>query len=170
MYEWVASVIMHCEQSVDWKSALEMHVRLPFTQSQPALEERVQGEARLSGGVIWIATCISECLADISAWTTAHRLTLNFHKNELLFIPGKDFPGMDLSVTVEDVTVSPSSTVRILNDRLFCRPNITAVARSCRFALYNIHRIQSYLTKDTARLLVPELVISHLDYCNSLLA
>ena len=46
-----------------------------------------------------------------------------------------------MSVTVEDVTVSPSSSARnlgILHDNgLFCAPNITAVAQSCRFALYN---------------------------------
>ena len=48
--------------------------------------------------------------------------------------------------------------------------NITAVARSCRFALYNIRRIRSFLTREAAQLLVQSLVISRLDYCNSLLA
>ena len=43
----------------------------------------------------------------------------------------------------------------ILDDRLSFTPNITAVARSCR---------------DTSQLLVQALVISRLDYCNSLLA
>ena len=68
----------------------------------------------------------------------------------------------------------PSSTVRnlgvILDDQLSCTPNITAVARSCRFALYNIRRIRTFLTKDATQLLVQALVISRLDYCNSLLA
>ena len=54
---------------------------------------------------------------------------------------------MDLSVTVQDVTVSPSSMVRnlsvILDDGLSCTPNITAEARSCRFVLYNIRWIDS---------------------------
>ena len=98
---------------------------------------------------------------------------LNLSKTELLFIPGKDFPHKDLSVTVEDITVSPSSTRNldvILNNRLSWTPSITAVAWSCRFALYNIHRIQSFLTKDAMQLLVKALGISHLDYCNSLLA
>ena len=76
---------------------------------------------------------------------------------------------MDLSVTVQDVTVSPSSTVRnlgvILDNGLSCTPNITAVARSCKFALYNICRIWSLLTKDTTQILVQPLrLISRLDY------
>ena len=113
---------------------------------------------------------ILECLADISAWTAAHHLKLNLSKTELLSIPGKDYPHLDLSVTVNDVMVSSSSTVRnlgvILNDKLSCALNITAVARSCRFALYNISRIRSFLTKDTMQLLVQALIISRLDYCN----
>ena len=96
----------------------------------------------------------------ISAWTAAHHLKLSLSKTELLFIPGKDCLCMDLSVTVEDVTVSPSSTARnlgvILDDRLYCATDITAVAQSYRFALFNINRFK--------------LVMSCLDYCNSLLA
>ena len=69
---------------------------------------------------------------------------------------------------------SITSTVRnlgvILDDGLSCTPNITAVAQSCRFALYNIGRILFFLTKDAMQLLVQALVISRLDYYNSLLA
>ena len=58
----------------------------------------------------------------------------------------------------------------ILDYRLSCIPNITAGALSCRFALFNIRRIQSFLTKDATQLLVQALITSHLDYCNPLLA
>ena len=85
---------------------------------------------------------ILQCLADISTWTAVHHLKLNLRKTKLLFIPGKDCPRLDLSVTVEDVTVWPLSTSRSLS-------NITTVAWSCRFALYNICRIWFVFTKDT---------------------
>ena len=52
-----------------------------------------------------IATRISECLADVSTWTTANHLRLNLNKTELLLIPGKDCPHMELLVTVENVTI-----------------------------------------------------------------
>lgn len=81
---------------------------------------------------------------------------------------------MYLSVTVKDVTVSPSSTAKnlgvILDNGPSCDPNITAVARSCRFGLYNIRGIQSFITKDTTQLLVQTLVISRPDFCKSILA
>ena len=99
--------------------------------------------------------------------TAAQHFKLNLDKTEL-FILGIDCPCMYLSVTVKDVMVSPSSTTRnlgvILDDRLSCAPNITAVARSCRFALYSKHRIWSFLTKVTTQLLVQALFISQLDY------
>ena len=91
-----------------------------------------------------IATCISECMADVSTWTTAHHLRFNLNKTELL-MPGKDCPHIKLLVTVENITVSPSPTARnlgvVLENQLCCTVNIPAVARSCRIALYNILRI-----------------------------
>ena len=53
-----------------------------------------------------VPTCVSECLVDISAWTAAHHLKLNLSKTELLFIPVKDCPCMDLSVTAENVNIT----------------------------------------------------------------
>lgn len=112
----------------------------------------------------------SNTYGDISAWTAAYHLKLNLSQTELLFIPGQDCPRRDPSVTVEDVTVLPSSVARnlgvIFDDGLSFTPNI----RSCRFALYNICRIRSFLTKDSAGLLVQALVICRLDCCNSFLA
>ena len=73
-------------------------------------------------------------------------LKLNLEQTELLLVPGKDCPHMDLLVTVEDIAVCPSATARnlgiVLDNQLCCTANIhTAVARSCRFALYNIRRL-----------------------------
>ena len=47
---------------------------------------------------------------------------------------------------------------------------ISATSRSCRFLLNNIRRIWLYLTTYSKQLLVQAIVISRLDYCNSLLA
>ncbi|KAK0145318.1 hypothetical protein N1851_015793 [Merluccius polli] len=89
-------------------------------------------------------------------------------------MPGKDCPHMDLQVTAEGINVPPSTTARnlgmVLDNQLCCTADITAVARSCRFDLYNIHRIRPFLTREAAQLLVQALVVSHLEYCNSLLA
>ncbi|KAK1792541.1 hypothetical protein P4O66_012475, partial [Electrophorus voltai] len=92
---------------------------------------------------------ISACLTDIVYWMTAHNLKLNPSKTELLFIPDTPNPYHDLTVSFENSLVSP-----------------TKAAHS------------SFLTYEGFNLFFPRklprclrsLVISKLDYCNSLLA
>ncbi|MBN3302932.1 UTS1 protein, partial [Amia calva] len=47
--------------------------------------------------------------------------------------------------------------------------HITTLTRTCRFFLSNIRRIRPFLTNYSTQLLVQSLVLSRLDYCNSLL-
>ena len=56
-----------------------------------------------------------------------------------------------------------------LDSQLSLTANTTATTRSCRFMLHNIRRIR-LLTEKGTQVLVQALVISGLDYCNSLLA
>ncbi|KAM9443231.1 uncharacterized protein ACWYII_014885 [Salvelinus alpinus] len=128
----------------------------------------------LTGRSYQVANRISACLADISVWMTDHHLKLNLGKTELLFLPGKDCPFHDLAITVDNSIVSSSQSAKnlgvILDNTLSFSTNIKAVARSCRFMLYNIRRVRPCLTQEAAQVLIQALVISRLDYCNSLLA
>jgi len=114
--------------------------------------------------------CISKCLADISRWTTANPLKLNLDQTELLFIPEKDCPQMDLLVTIEDIAPTARNLGMVLDDQLSCNANITSMARSCRIALYNLRKIRPLLTHEAAQILVQALVITRLNFCKSLLA
>ncbi|KAK3574680.1 hypothetical protein QTP86_012466 [Hemibagrus guttatus] len=117
---------------------------------------------------------ISACLADISSWMTAHQLKLNPSKTELLIIPSDPFPAQDLAISLSNSMISPSATVRNLgvtmDNQLSFSSHVTNVTRSCRFLLYNIRRIRPFLSTQATQVLVQSLVISRLDYCNSLLA
>ncbi|KAM9546103.1 uncharacterized protein ACWYII_036596 [Salvelinus alpinus] len=128
----------------------------------------------LTGRSYQVANRIFACLADISVWMTDHHLKLNLGKTELLFLPGKDCPFHDLAITVDNSIVSSSQSAKnlgvILDNTLSFSTNIKAVTRSCRFMLYNIRRVRPCLTQEAAQVLIQALVISRLDYCNSLLA
>ncbi|KAJ8368695.1 hypothetical protein SKAU_G00087230 [Synaphobranchus kaupii] len=117
---------------------------------------------------------ISACPADISVWMSSHHLKLNLDKTELLFMPYKTSPLLDLSITVDGTIVTASHSARklgvFLDDQLDFKEHIRATAWSCRFLLYNIRRIWPYLTTYPTQLLVQTMVTSRLDYCNSLLA
>lgn len=56
-----------------------------------------------------------------------------------------------------------------LDDQLSFTANIAATTRSCRYMLHNIRRIRRLLTQKAAQVMVQALVMSRLDYCNSLL-
>ncbi|KAK3552211.1 hypothetical protein QTP86_005890, partial [Hemibagrus guttatus] len=117
---------------------------------------------------------ISACLVDISSWMTAHQLKLNPSKTELLVIPGDPSPAQDLAISLNNSMTSPSATARNLgvtmDNQLSFSSHVTNVTRSCRFLLYNIRRIRPFLSTQATQVLVQSLVISRLDYCDSLLA
>ncbi|XP_053365173.1 uncharacterized protein LOC128535324, partial [Clarias gariepinus] len=125
------------------------------------------------GDLVW-STRISACLADISFWMAAHQLKLNLSKTELLFIPCDSSPGQDLVISMDNNQITPSTTARNLgvtvDNHLSFSPHIANLTRSCRFLLYNIRRIRPFLSSQATQVLVQSLVISRLDYCNSLLA
>ncbi|KAJ8405554.1 hypothetical protein AAFF_G00315340 [Aldrovandia affinis] len=101
-------------------------------------------------------------------------LKLNLGKTELLFLPAKGSPMIDASITVEGSIVSPSQSARslgvTLDNQLCFSSHIAVITQTCRFSLHNIRRIRLFLTQEATQLLVQALVISRLDYCNSLLA
>ncbi|TKS65741.1 hypothetical protein D9C73_028176 [Collichthys lucidus] len=103
-----------------------------------------------------------------------HHLQLNLSKTELLVIPAYESICHDFNLKIGTVTITPNHAAKnlgvVLDDRLSLSEHISSVARSCRYALYNIRKIRPYLTQYAAQLLIQATVISRLDYCNSLLA
>ncbi|KAK3569695.1 hypothetical protein QTP86_002606 [Hemibagrus guttatus] len=95
-------------------------------------------------------------------------------KTELLIIPGDPSPAQDLAISLSNSIISPTASARNLgvtmDNQLSFSSHVTNVTRSCRFLLYNIRRIRPFLTTQATQVLVQSLVISRLDYCNSLLA
>ena len=78
-----------------------------------------------------------------------------------------------ININIDSLSLVPYKTARnlrvIIDDQLTFTDHIAFVSRSCRFALFNIRKIRLYLTQYATQLLVQTLVISRLDYCNTLL-
>ncbi|KAF4075661.1 hypothetical protein AMELA_G00221390, partial [Ameiurus melas] len=121
-----------------------------------------------------VSARISSCLSDILVWMKKHHLQLNLGKSELLVIPAYPSINQNFTVQLSSLTLMPTKTARnlgvILDEGLTFTDHISATARSCRFILYNIKKIRPFLTKQATQILVQALVISKLDYCNSLLS
>ncbi|XP_064158769.1 uncharacterized protein LOC135236382 isoform X4 [Anguilla rostrata] len=121
-----------------------------------------------------VSARITACLSDIQSWMVRHHLKLNPGKTELIYIPALNSPLSDLSISLGNTILTPSPSTRnlgvVMDNRLSLTEHISAVTRSCRFFLYNIRRIRPFLTTYSTQLLVQAVVLSRLDYCNSLLA
>ncbi|XP_037387443.1 uncharacterized protein LOC119261807 [Pygocentrus nattereri] len=131
-------------------------------------------ESYLEGRSYQVSTRITACLADVASWMTTHHLKLNPSKTEMLYIPGSSGIRCDLSIPFENTLITPSTEARslgvVVDDQLSFTAHVANLTQSCRFLLYNIRRIRPFLSREATQVLVQSLVISRLDYCNSLLA
>ena len=79
----------------------------------------------------------------------------------------------DLSVSVGDVQVFPSSKVRdlgvVFDLYLTFHDHISGICKSTHFHLCGIGRIRNLLTFDATAQLIHALITSRLDFCNSIL-
>ena len=121
-----------------------------------------------------VSARISSCLADISAWMKERHLQLNLSKTELIVIPASPSVQPLINIQLGSTQLMPTKSAPnlgvIIDDQLTFKVHVASIARSCRYALYNIRKIRPYLSEHATQLLVQALVMSRIDYCNSLLA
>ena len=121
-------------------------------------------------------TRLESCLTDIHLWMSGNKLKLNTDKTEVLVVGTerklRSFNLTAISVAGCRVLVSdkPISNLGVSFDRNLSMCNqVHRVVRSAYFHLRSIGLAQKMLTVAATKQLVQALVISHLDYCNSLL-
>ena len=121
-------------------------------------------------------TRLESCLTDIHLWMSANKLKLNTDKTEVLVVGTErklsSFNLTAISVAGCRVLVSdkPISNLGVSFDRNLSMCNqVHRVVRSAYFHLRSIGLARKMLTVAATKQLVQALVISRLDYCNSLL-
>ena len=118
---------------------------------------------------------LTSTMLDVKTWMDKMRLKLNTDKTEFILIGNevqlKKCITSSLQVGSDEVKVS--EVVRCLgafiDKNLSFKHHINMKVRSAMFSLRRIRSIRKYLTRDATQTLVQGLVISHLDYCNSIL-
>ncbi len=119
---------------------------------------------------------LSDCASRTEAWFTSNRVKLNVGKSELLYAsaPNRSKLISSLPLIMGDGVVSPSSSVKnlgvTLDSGLTMVQHINNLCKSAFFQIRSLGKIRRFLTRRTARILVQSLVLSRLDYANSLLA
>ena len=117
-----------------------------------------------------------ECITDIQAWMHNNKLQLNADKTEIILIVPKtnnsesQFPtSLDLNNTSIKFSTSVRNLGAILDQHLSFEDHVSRTCQTCYLELRKISTIKNYLSQDALKLLVCSLVLSRLDYCNSLL-
>lgn len=121
---------------------------------------------------------IESCLHEIKSWMSMNFLKLNEDKTDIIvFSPITKqvyVPVDSLNIKFENYMLSESDSVEILGtvlkSNLSFSSFISEKHQSCNLHLRNLRHIKKCLPVDVRIMLVQNLIVSKLDYCNSLLA
>ena len=126
---------------------------------------------------------LEECLKEIKVWMTSNFMKLNEEKTKLLVfgkrsnlkkhspfeftldLNGNIIKNLDL---MTDATEEGKCLGVHLRNDLSMERQIAAVRKTCFGTMYNMRNVKEYLDVETKLLLIKTLILSKLDYCNSL--
>ena len=120
-------------------------------------------------------TTLEKWISETKTWMGSNRLRHNDDKTEFIIIGSRQQPSKitDIAIKIGNTTIQLVESVwdldYFLENQLKNGVHINKVTITSFQLLRNIQKIQSHLTQDTANIIVQSLVISRLDYCNSLL-
>jgi hypothetical protein len=126
--------------------------------------------------ILTILTHTSDCYEDIKNWMTTNKLKLNDDKTEAMLISTRQklsqIPSLSLPLGTATISLSDSAKNLgvILDNTLSLQDFVSSTAKSCYFHLRRISQIRKHLSTEATTKLIISLVISRLDYCNSLLS
>ena len=120
--------------------------------------------------------CVEKCVSDVKTWMTSNTLEMNEYKTEVLLVTAKRVVNLQhlpefMNINVTYIKFSPS--VRnlgvTLDSTLSLHQHVMNVCRVAYIELRRINIIRNLLSVDAVKTVVCSLVLSRLDYCNSLL-
>ena len=126
-----------------------------------------------------IVESVNKCLAEIKSWMVQNFMKLNESKTQLLII-GKPLVLQKFNLSMEiqfgSTEITPTeckgdkwkSLGVKLDEALNMERQINSVRQKCGWTMNNIRTIGRYLDESTKLMLVKQLIISKLDFCNSL--
>ena len=119
------------------------------------------------------ASRVSACIDDIIRWMASNRLMVNPAKTDILWC-STNKPPPDTPLSPSGTTVQPSSSLRNLGvffeSDLSLASHVNQLTARCYSSLRRIKSCRRALTRSASVTLVNSLIVSRLDYCNSLLA
>jgi hypothetical protein len=154
---------------VNFFQSVKNHLYADDNQIYILFDPNVEGDAERAKSIL-IA-----CIKEIRSFMFSNYLKLNDDKTEVLLIGTKHnlkpFLNFDMQIGTEIVQRSPHArNIGVTFDsEMNMQKHIQNTAKAAWFHLWNISKIRKYLNQDATKSLIQALVISKLDFCNSLL-
>lgn len=115
-------------------------------------------------------------LSDVKTWMAKRRLKLNDGKTEIMVIRGnlRSVPGDDFGVlNFEGTQLVPVNSTKnlgvTLDSSLSFRHHVDSLVKTCNFHIRNLYAIRKYISRENILTLIHSLIVSRVDYCNTLL-
>ena len=115
-----------------------------------------------------VLSILAACTADIRQWYLQNGLQLKTDKSEALII-GTANQLRTANSAITSVADEIKVLGVVLDRRLAFDKHVLAVTRSCNFRAQAIRHIRHLLSTDLAHTLACSLILTRLDYCNSVL-
>ena len=118
---------------------------------------------------------LEQCITAIRNWMTQNHLKLNESKTEVLAIGNPavlktcNIKSVKVGTECVNLTDAARNIGAVLDSRLCMEDHVLSVTKSCYYQLYRIGQIRPYLSEKATAILVRSLILSKLDYVNSLL-
>ena len=120
-------------------------------------------------------SALENCISQISTWMSINRLKLNSVKTEFVILGTRQqLAKMEYdSISIAGEVIKTKSCVRNLGVYMYAElrmnEHVQHVVRICFGKIREIASFRKYLTQDVTQTLVQAVIISHIDYANSLL-
>ena len=125
-------------------------------------------------GVSHANTRLPACCSRFNDWLASNRLLMNADKTEFIYLPPPRLGTLNPppSLVVANTSIQPSAKARnlgfIFDGELSLQDQISSVVSSCFYELRRIRCCSSSVPQAARIKLVVSLVLSRLDFCNSL--
>ena len=145
-----------------------------LSSHQYADDTQIYGHCRPEG-VPGLVCRVSTCFREIVSWTSSNRLRLNPDKTEAIWFGSPAVCSRIGSPTLQltGATIIPSQIVRslgmYLDSSLTMGPQVGRVAAGCYAKLRVVKEAKPFVPHNIFISLIVQLILSKLDYCNSLL-
>ena len=118
---------------------------------------------------------MEECLKDVNIWMSKNRLQMNNGKTEFIYFGSTQMLSLCNveKIDVQGTKISRSKIVRylgaLLDSELNLKKHVTKICAKAMNSINRIRLIRNSLSSEVCQTLVQALVISHLDYANTIL-